>query len=240
MWLDSDDKKWDDEIGDAIRHGSLSVGFVGLAECLRALIGSHHGETQEAQELGLKIVSHMRKLLDEKAQQEKLNYTLLATPAETYAGRALRLTRAKFGVIDGVTDKVYFTNSFHVPPKYKTTVFEKINREAPYHQYCNAGHITYVELDGAAMKNIDAFKSIIQHMKKSGIGYGAVNVPLDKCGSCGCQDVIEDECPSCGKKESDGNKVYRIRRVTGYLTGTLDRFNDSKKAEERDRVKHGI
>jgi len=242
VWLDSDTRNddWNNEIGDAIRHGSLSVGFVGLAECLSALIGSHHGESDEAQELGLKIISYMRDLLDEKAQKEKLNYTLLATPAESYAGRALQLTRKKFGIIKNITDKEYFTNSFHIPPKHQIKIFEKIDKEAPYHQYCNAGHITFIELDGAATKNIEGFMSIIQYMKKSGIGYGAINVPLDKCGSCDCREVIEDECPSCGKKESDGNKIYRIRRITGYVSGTLDRWNNSKKAEEKDRVKHGL
>lgn len=182
----------------------------------------------------------MRQLLDEKAQETKLNYTLIATPAEAYAGRALRLARKKFGIVDGVTDKQYFTNSFHIPPKHEITIYEKIAKEAPYHQYCNAGHITYVELDGAATKNIEAFMNIVQHMKKSGIGYGAINVPLDKCGSCCCQDIIEDECPGCGGKESEGNTVSRIRRITGYLVGNLGKFNNAKRAEERDRVKHGL
>ena len=238
VWLDSDDKGWDDEIGDAIRHGSLSVGFVGLAECLCKLTGQHHGESNEAQELGLRIISYMREYLDNKAQEQLLNYTLLATPAETYAGRALTLTRNKHGVIDGVTDKDYFTNSFHIPPKYQISISEKINKEAPYHQYCNAGHITYIELDGSVTKNLSAFMKIIQYMKKSGIGYGAINVPLDKCESCGYRDVIYDECPGCGAKESEGNKINRIRRITGYLVGTLDRFNNSKRAEEKDRIKH--
>ena len=240
VWLDSNNKEWNDEIGESIRHGSLAVGFVGLAECLQVLIGKHHGESEEAQELGLTIISYMRALIDEKAKEEKLNYTLLATPAETYAGRASRLTRKKFGIIENVTDKDYFTNGFHIPPKYQIKIFEKIEKEAQYHKYCNAGHITYVELDGAATKNIDAFMRIIQYMKKSGVGYGAINVPLDKCGSCGCQDIIEDECPGCGKKEKDGNRVHRIRRITGYLVGTLERFNDSKREEEKDRVKHEL
>lgn len=240
VWLGSGGKEWNDEIGDVINHGSLSVGFVGLAECLYALTGTHHGETDEAQELGLKIISYMRQLLDEKAQETKLNYTLIATPAEAYAGRALRLARKKFGIVDGVTDKMYFTNSFHIPPKHGITIYEKIAKEAPYHQYCNAGHISYVELDGAATKNIEAFMNIVQHMKKSGIGYGAINVPLDKCGSCCCQDIIEDECPGCGGKESEGNTVSRIRRITGYLVGNLGKFNNAKRAEERDRVKHGL
>ena len=177
----------------------------------------------------------MRKLLDEKSQEQKLNYTLLATPAETYAGRALKLTRKKFGIIENITDKEYFTNSFHIPPKYSIKIYEKINKEAPYHQYCNAGHITYVELDGEATRNIEAFTSIIQYMKKSGVGYGAINVPLDKCNSCNYQGVIENSCPKCGEKE-----IHRIRRITGYLVGGLERFNDSKRAEEQDRVKHGV
>jgi len=239
VWIDSGAKGWDDEIGDALNHGSLSVGFVGLAECLYALTGEHHGESLYAQELGLRIAAYMRQILDERAERTKLNYTLLATPAESYAGRALRLTREKHGVIEGVTDKEYFTNSFHIPPKYEVTIHKKIETEAPYHKYCNAGHITYVEMDGDMTKNITAFKNVIRYMKSCGIGYGAINVPLDKCGSCTAKTVIYDECPVCGEKESEGNKVTRIRRVTGYLVGTLDRFNDAKRAEEKDRVKHG-
>jgi len=238
VWLGSDTKKWDEEIGDAVNHGTLSLGFIGLAECLYVLIGEHHGQSEEAQKLGLCVVSHMREALDKKSQETNLNYTLLATPAESLAGRALKLTRTKYGVIEGVTDKEYFTNSFHIPPKYEITAHDKIKLEASYHQFCNAGHITYVELDGAAKNNPNAYMSIIQFMKKAGIGYGGINVPLDKCGSCNCQDTIYDECPGCGAKESEGNTVHRIRRITGYLVGGLDRFNDAKRAEEKDRTKH--
>ena len=170
----------------------------------------------------------------------KLNFTLLATPAEGLSGRFTRLDKKLFGEIKGITDKDYYTNSFHVPVYYKISAFDKIKIEAPYHALTNAGHITYVELDGDTSNNLDAFEKIIRCMKESGIGYGSVNHPVDRDPVCGYRGIIGKTCPKCGRDESDGIKFERIRRITGYLVGTLDRFNDAKRAEERDRVKHNI
>ena len=165
----------------------------------------------------------------------------MATPAEGIAGRFVKLDRARFGLIPGVTDRDYYTNSFHVPVYYKINAFEKIEIEAPYHNLCNAGHITYIELDGDPLKNIDAFEAVIRKMKESGVGYGSVNHPVDRDPICGYSGIIGDTCPSCGRSEgSDGVGFERLRRITGYLVGTLDRWNDGKKAEEHDRVKHGV
>lgn len=238
VWIDSEKLKPEDKIGDVLKHGTLSVGFIGLAECLKALIGKHHGESVQAQNLGLEIVSFMRDYLDKLTQEKKLNYTLLATPAEGLAGRFVAIDKKKFGIIPGVTDRNYYTNSFHVPVYHKISAYEKIKLEAPYHQLTNAGHITYVELDGDMANNLDAFEKIVRAMKECGIGYGSINHPVDRDPVCGYNGIIENECPGCGRKETENEKFERIRRITGYLVGTLDRFNDAKKSEEKDRVKH--
>ncbi|MDR1731076.1 MAG: anaerobic ribonucleoside triphosphate reductase [Synergistaceae bacterium] len=237
IWLDSDKLDREDEIGEVLRHGSLSVGFIGLAECLKALTGRHHGESPEAQATGLEIISHMRRRMDDASLRFKMNFTLLATPAEGTAGRFVKMDRRLFGAREGVTDREYYTNSFHVPVYHKLTAFEKIRLEAPYHALTNAGHITYVEMDGDPLLNLAAFEKIIQGMKEAGVGYGSVNHPLDRDPICGYTGVIGENCPQCGREEG-GVRFERIRRITGYLVGTLDRFNDAKKAEERDRVKH--
>jgi len=237
VWLDSDKLNWDDEIGEIIKHGTLTIGFIGLAESLKALIGVHHGETKEAQDLGLKIISHMRKKCDEYSEQYKLNFSLIATPAEGLSGRFVRIDKEIFGIIPGVTDQDFYTNSFHVPVYYNISAFDKINIEAPYHALTNAGHISYVEVDGDIAKNTKAFESIIRHMHDVGIGYGSVNHPVDRDSVCGFNGIIDDNCPKCGREE--GNvKFERIRRITGYLVGTLDRFNNAKRAEVEHRVKH--
>ncbi len=241
VWIDSDTLKPEDTVGEILKHGTLSVGFIGLAETLIALIGKHHGESEEAQKLGLEIIGFMRDFLDKKSQEMKLNFTLLATPAEGLSGRFVRLDKKLFGSIKGITDKDYYTNSFHIPVYYKISAIDKIKREAPYHALTNAGHITYVELDGDTTKNLDAFESIIRCMKESGVGYGSINHPVDRDPVCGYCGIINDTCPKCGRKEgSDGIGFERIRRITGYLVGTLERFNNAKRAEEKDRVKHGI
>lgn len=241
IWLDSDKLNYDDEIGEVIKHGTLTVGFIGLAETLKALIGSHHGENEEARKLGLEIVSYMRKRMDDEAKKTGFNYSLIATPAEGLSGRFVRMDKKKFGVIEGVTDRDYYTNSFHVPVYYHTSAFEKINIEAPYHELTNAGHISYVELDGDAKNNLEAFEQIIRHMKESGIGYGSINHPVDRDPVCGYTGVIDDVCPGCGRRDTDSNvKFDRIRRITGYLVGTVNRFNNAKRAEENERVKHGV
>ncbi len=238
IWLDSDKLKFDDEVSEVIKHGTLSIGFIGLAETLKVLTGKHHGESKESQQLGLEIISHMRKRCDEASQKYKLNITLLATPAEGLSGRFVKMDKKKFGIIEGVTDQDFYTNSFHVPVYYKISAFEKLNIEAPYHTLTNAGHISYVEVDGDISKNPKAFEKIIRHMKEVGIGYGSVNHPVDRDPECGYNGIINNSCPKCGRKEEDGPKFERIRRITGYLVGTLDRFNNAKRAEVEHRVKH--
>ena len=239
VWIDSEKLDYDDEQRDVLKHGTLSVGFIGLAETLVSLIGKHHGESPEAQRLGLEIVGHMRSYLDRLSQEQKMNYTLIATPAEGLSGRFVALDRERYGEIKGVTDREYYTNSFHVPVYFPINAFDKISIEAPYHALTNAGHISYVELDGDPTNNIDAFEAVIRHMKESGIGYGSVNHPVDRDPICGYNGVIGDRCPKCGRTEEEGGVPFeRIRRITGYLVGTLDRFNNAKRAEEADRVKH--
>jgi len=237
-WIDSDKLGANDEVGEVLKHGSLSVGFIGLAETLVALTGKHHGESDAAQQFGLEIIGHMRDRCDAKAEETGLNFTLLATPAEGLSGRFVRMDKARFGVLPGVTDREYYTNSFHVPVYHKITAAKKIKLEAPYHALTNAGHISYVELDGDTAQNLEAFEKIIRLMKESGIGYGSINHPVDRDPICGYNGIIGDSCPNCGRSEKNV-RFERIRRITGYLVGTLDRWNEAKRAEERDRVKHG-
>ncbi|MBR3283361.1 MAG: anaerobic ribonucleoside triphosphate reductase, partial [Ruminococcus sp.] len=241
IWIDSDKLSPDDTIGEILKHGTLSVGFIGLAECLKALIGAHHGESEEARELGIEIITAMRHRLDEEAKRTGLNFSLLATPAEGLSGRFVRMDAKKYGIIEGVTDRDYYTNSFHVPVYYPISAFEKIKIEAPYHALTNAGHISYIELDGDPLENLAAFEKIVRCMKESGIGYGAINHPVDRDPCCGYTGIIGDTCPCCGRKEHTDDVAFdRIRRITGYLVGTLDRFNNGKRSEEHDRVKHSI
>lgn len=239
VWIGSENLNPDDGIEDILKHGTLSVGFIGLAETLKALIGEHHGESDRAQELGLKIVSHMRRRMDEATEKYQLNFSLIATPAEGLSGRFVKIDRRRFGEIPGVTDRDYYTNSFHVPVYYPISAYEKIQKEAPYHALTNGGHISYVEVDGDPRDNVEAFMRIIRCMKESGVGYGSINHPIDRDPVCGYNGIIGDTCPKCGRHEEDGPVGFeRIRRITGYLVGTLDRFNNGKRAEEHDRVKH--
>ena len=241
LWLDSEKLKWDDEIRSVIKHGTLSIGFIGLAETLISLTGSHHGQSAEAQKLGLEIVRHLRSFCDRQCQLTGLNFSLLATPAEGLSGRFLKLDKQRFGKLTGITDKEYYTNSFHVPVRFAISAFDKIRIEAPYHELTNAGHITYVEMDGDTTQNLEAFEKVIRFMAESGIGYGAINHPIDRDPVCGYNGIIGDSCPACGRSEEPGEAPFdRIRRITGYLVGTLDRFNNAKRAEEHDRVKHGL
>ena len=175
--------------------------------------------------------------MDKQAEETSLNYTLLATPAESYAGKALKITRKKHGIVKGITDKEWFTNSNHVPVEYKINAVNKIKIEAPYHALTNAGHITYVELAEDASKNIEALETYVMAMKASGIGYGSFNVPVDRCMECGYSGVIYNECPKCGNHNE--HAIERIRRITGYLVGSLDKWNSSKRLEEKNRTKHG-
>ncbi|MCI8647502.1 MAG: anaerobic ribonucleoside triphosphate reductase [Firmicutes bacterium] len=241
IWLDSDKLKPNDSVAEVLKHGTLTVGFIGLAECLKALIGTHHGESKEAQSLGLEIIGYMRKRMDEATAETGFNYSLIATPAEGLSGRFVRIDKERFGIIEGVTDREYYTNSFHIPVYYNISAFDKIRLEAPYHALTNGGHITYVELDGDPCKNLDAFERIVRCMKESGVGYGSINHPVDRDPVCGYTGIIDNECPHCHRKEDEGDEGFeRIRRITGYLVGTVDRFNDAKAAEEHDRLKHTV
>ena len=336
VWIGSEKLRRGEEIREVLKHGTLSIGYIGLAECLVALTGHHHAENAESRNLGIEIIGFMRRYADMASKKYNMNVTLLATPAEGLSGRFVKMDRDKYGVIEGVTDRDYYTNGFHVPVYYDINAYEKIKIEAPYHEMSNAGHITYVELDGDASQNPEAFERIIRAMYDAGIGYGSINHPIDRDPVCGYTGVIGDECPNCGRREEDpvflcadgthsvpamagavmggamrrggpvpaarkagadsglrvvlaggfqeyghngdgdggtrdthggfggtgniGDGYYteagknddveiigeeavpfeRIRRITGYLVGTLDRFNNAKRAEERDRVKHGL
>ena len=239
VWLDSEKLGWDDEVREVLKHGTLSVGFIGLAETLVALIGEHHGQSERAQQLGLKIIGHMRERCDARSEEKKLNYTLLATPAEGLSGRFVKIDQKRYGKIEGVTDREYYTNSFHIPVYYPISAFDKIRLEAPYHALTNAGHISYIEMDGDPTKNLDAFEAVVRAMHDAGIGYGSINHPVDRDPVCGYNGIIGDVCPQCGRQEEEVH-FERIRRITGYLVGTLERFNDGKRAEEHDRVHHGM
>jgi len=233
LYMDSEGLSANDTIEKAIRHGSLSIGFIGLAECLTALMGKHHGESADAQALGIAIVSHIRRRCDEATKKHSLNFTLLATPAEQLSGKFTQLDVERYGVITGITDKKWYTNSFHVPVEYNINALDKIKIEGAYHKHCNAGHISYVELKSAPEHNLEAFESLIRAMAEADMGYAAVNFPVDICCDCGLNGIIkENNCPKCG-----GNNISRVRRITGYLS-TLDRFNDSKLAEVQNRQIH--
>ncbi len=213
IWIDSDKIGPDDSVAEILKHGTLSIGFIGLAEALVALTGKHHGESEESRELGLKIAQHMRDFCDEKSKETGLNFTFLATPAEGLSGRFVKIDRAKYGTIPGVTDRDYYTNSFHVPVYYPISAFEKLDIEAPYHALTNAGHISYVELDGDTSKNPEAFEMVIRHMKECGIGYGSVNHPVDRDPVCGYTGVIDDVCPRCGRREGEAVTIEKLNEL---------------------------
>ena len=216
IWIDSDKLQIDDKVGEVLKHGTLSVGFIGLAECLVALTGKHHGEDEAARKLGLEIIGRMRKRMDDESKARTLNFSLLATPAEGLSGRFVNIDKKKFGEIKGVTDRDYYTNSFHVPVYFPINAYNKIEIEAPYHALTNAGHISYVELDGDPLNNLPAFEKIIRCMKEHGIGYGSINHPVDRDPICGYTGIIGDKCPKCGRTEAEHNRVVyeRLRRIT--------------------------
>ena len=214
VWIDSEKLKTNDRLRKVLKHGTLTIGFIGLAECLKALIGKHHGESEEAQKLGIKIIGFMRKKIDEYAKEYNLNFSLIATPAEGLSGRFTNIDKAVYGKIKGVTDREYYTNSFHVPVYYNISAVKKIELEAPYHAFTNGGHITYVELDGDTAMNVDAFEQIIRVMHDKGIGYGAINHPVDRDPVCGYTGVIGDFCPGCGRKEGEGVPMERIKNAS--------------------------
>ena len=213
VWIDSEKLDRNDSVAELLKHGTLSIGFIGLAETLVALTGKHHGESEESYKLGYEIISYMRKRMDDKSQETGLNFTLLATPAEGLSGRFVRIDQKKYGKIPGVTDREYYTNSFHIPVYYPIGAFEKIKKEAPFHALTNAGHISYVELDGDVCKNIDAFESVIRCMKEAGIGYGSVNHPVDRDPVCGYNGIINDVCPRCGRHAGEGVPLEKLEEL---------------------------
>ena len=212
VWADGDKLKPTDRLRRILKHGSLTMGFIGLAETLKALTGKHHAEDEASRKLGLEIIKFMRKKTDEFSEKYNLNFTLIATPAEGLSGRFVNIDRAIYGKIKGVTDRNYYTNSFHVPVYYNISIADKIKIEAPYHALTNGGHISYIELDGNTASNVEAFESVIRLMKESGIGYGAINHPVDRDPVCGYVGVIGDVCPGCGRKEFEGIPMERIER----------------------------
>ena len=235
LWVGADKLEPTDTIESVINHGTLGIGFIGLAECLKALIGKHHGESEEAQELGLKIVTYMRDRANEFSEQYHHNYSVLATPAEGLSGKFTKKDRKEFGIIPGVTDRDYYTNSNHVPVYYKCTALKKAQVEAPYHDLTRGGHIFYVEIDGDATHNPSVIASVVDMMDKYNMGYGSVNHNRNRCLDCGYEnaDANLEVCPKCGSHHID-----KLQRITGYLVGTTDRWNSGKLAELHDRVTH--
>ena len=235
LWLGSENLKPNDAVEPVLKHGTLGIGFIGLAECLTVLTGKHHGESEEAQKLGLEIIEELKDLKDGFAERYDLNYSILATPAEGLAGRFTKIDRKEFGTILGVTDREYYTNSNHVPVWYKCTAEQKAKIEAPYHKLTGGGHIFYIELDGDATHNPDSIEAVVDLMDKYDMGYGSVNHTRSRCMHCGFEnsDANLKECPVCGSDEID-----TIQRITGYLVGTTSRWNNAKLAELKDRVTH--
>lgn len=232
LYMGSENLKDNDEIREAIKNGSLGIGFIGLSETLLVLTGKHHGEDKDSWDLGYKIIERIKQATDRFSEEHDLNFVAYATPAEGTAGRFIEKDRKEFGIIKGVTDKAYYTNSFHIPVSYEISIFDKISLEAPFHKLCAAGHISYIELPSSPKDNIQAFEKILRHMRNSDMGYAGVNFPIDECRSCGNSGIIENECKVCGSTD-----IRRIRRITGYLS-TIDRFNDAKQAELKDRAVH--
>ncbi len=214
VWIDSEKLKTTDRLRKVLKHGTLTIGFIGLAECLKALIGKHHGESKEARELGYKIIEFMRSKTDEYAEKYNLNFSLIATPAEGLSGRFTNMDKAIYGKIKGVTDRDYYTNSFHVPVYYDISIAKKLEIEGPYHNLTNGGHISYVELDGDTAMNTEAFEKIVRMMHDNNIGYGAINHPVDRDPVCGYTGVIGDYCPGCGRKEGEGVPIERIKNAS--------------------------
>lgn len=213
VWLNSEKLDYGSKIRTVLKHGTLSIGFIGLAETLKALIGKHHGESDEAQKLGLEIIKHMRERCDEYCKEYNLNFTCLATPAEGLSGRFVGIDTSIYGKLKGITDKDYYTNSFHVPVYYRISAKNKIGKEGPYHKYTNAGHISYIELDGDTVNNVDAFESVVRMMHDNDIGYGAINHPVDRDPVCGYVGVIKDVCPRCGRHENEGIPMEKINNL---------------------------
>ena len=235
LWTGSDVLRPEDRVESVINQGTLGIGFIGLAECLVALTGKHHGESEDSQKLGLRIVSHMRSRANEFSERYEHNFSILATPAEGLSGKFTAKDRKSFGIIEGITDKIYYTNSNHVPVYYHCSPRHKAEIEAPYHELTRGGHIFYVEIDGDATHNPKAIADIVDLMDRNNIGYCSVNHNRNRCMECGYEDAAKDleECPRCHSKAID-----RLQRITGYLVGTTDRWNNAKLAELNDRIVH--
>jgi ribonucleoside-triphosphate reductase len=235
LWIGAEELNPNDTIESVINHGTLGIGFIGLAECLVTLRGTHHGEDEKSQELGLRIVGFMRQKVTEFCERYAHNYSVLATPAEGLAGKFTEIDRRRFGIIDGVTDRDYYTNSNHVPVYYKCSIARKARIEAPYHELARGGHIFYIEIDGDATHNPEAIMNMVDLMDHYNMGYGSVNHNRNRCLDCGYENATEglNACPKCGSERID-----RLQRITGYLVGTTDRWNHGKLAELKDRVQH--
>lgn len=236
IWIDSEKLSVDDEVGEVLKHGSLTTGFIGLAEALIALIGEHHGESEEAQELGLHIIGYMRDKCDKKSEETGLNFTLIATPAEGLSGRFVKMDKEKFGIIKGVTDKDYYTNSMHIPVYYSINIYDKIRLEAPYHALTNGGHITYVEVDGDPTQNLEAFEDIVRIAHDAGIGYFSINHPIDRDTICGYTGIINDVCPRCGRKDGEGIELSKLIELKKkYSDIKIPYYNTD---EDTDKIPH--
>ncbi|MFI8706738.1 anaerobic ribonucleoside triphosphate reductase [Bacillus sp. NPDC077411] len=236
VWRGGEKLQPEDAVAEILKQGTLSIGFIGLAECLVALTGKHHGEDVESWKLGYEIIEYMRKKMDQATEEHQLNFSLIATPAEGLSGKFVKKDRAEFGTVTGVTDHNYYTNSFHIPVYYPIQAIDKIRLEGPFHALCNGGHITYIELDGAAIHNQKALQQIVKAMAQYGVGYGSINHPVDRCKCCSYHGIISNECPSCGNENE--HDFERIRRITGYLVGDMSKWNSAKRSEEKERVKH--
>ena len=238
VWEGGEQLGPEDTVGELLKHGSLSIGFIGLAECMKAMYGKHHGEDEEVYQKAYDIIAYMRRYCDEQSERHDLNITLFATPAEGLSGKFTKRDHAVYGTVPGVVDREYYTNSFHIPVYYNLSAARKIELEAKFHDLCNAGAISYIELNGNARSNPAAFLKIIQYALEQQVSYFSINHPIDRCSACGYEGIIGANCPSCGAHEHDVH-IRRLRRVTGYLTGDFQtRFNAAKQAEVRDRVKH--
>lgn len=236
VWKDSEQLKASDHLTEVLKHGTLSIGFIGLAEALVALIGEHHGQSEEAFHLGYRIVEHMREVVDQAAEYYDLNFSLIATPAEGLSGKFTKMDQATFGKLPGITERNYYTNSYHVPVYYNLKAIDKIKKEGVFHKLCNGGHISYIECDGDVSKNTQALDVLVKSMATNDFGYGSINHPVDRCTDCGYTGIIDNECPSC--HNTDQASIERIRRITGYLVGDMKKWNSAKRAEESQRVKH--
>lgn len=236
VWKDSEKLSSNHTLEEVLKHGTLSVGFIGLAEALVALTGKHHGESDFAYRLGYETIQHMREQMDKAANDYQLNFSLIATPAEGLSGKFTKRDQEEFGKIKGITERSYYTNSFHIPVYYSIKAIDKIKKEGAFHSLCNGGHISYIECDGDVTKNTAALHTLVKAMSANDFGYGSINHPVDRCKSCGYTGIINNECPSC--HNDDEQTIERIRRITGYLVGDMGKWNSAKRAEEQERVKH--